>query len=45
MICAVNKTTLKVEFFNNFMDTAALTDGNQVNMCTVFALTLSVFVV
>ena len=39
-MCAVNKTNLKVEFFNNFMDTAALTDGNQVNMYTVFALTL-----
>ena len=39
-MCAVNKKTLEVEFFNNFMDTAALSDGNQVNMSTVFALTL-----
>ena len=31
MICAVNKTTLKVEFFNNFMDNPALTDGNRLN--------------
>ena len=37
-MCAVNKTTQKVEFFNNFMDTAALTDGNQVSMCSVLCL-------
>ena len=27
MMCVVNKKSLKVEFFNNFMDKAALTDG------------------
>ena len=27
MMCVVNKKNLKVEFFNNFMDEAALTDG------------------
>ena len=27
MMCVVNKKSLKVEFLNNFMDKAALTDG------------------
>ena len=34
-MCAVKKTNMKVEFFNNFMDTAALTDGNQLKMYCV----------
>ena len=34
MMCAVNQRDLKVEFFNNFMDNVALTNGNYLQ-CTI----------